>query len=109
MGTTLVTTSTAVVILSTSFVSNDLIVVGLMMSEVSVNFKVLLFTIVIGAAVSVIFSTSVTFSVCVTFSVTFSVILSTTVTLLTRISGTVTGGGVLTVSFSVAYVDSCYT
>lgn len=113
MGTTLVTTTTAVVILSTSFVLIDSIVVGLKILEVSVNFKVLLISIVTGAAVLVIFSISVTFSVtfwvCVTFSVTFSVIFSTTVTLLTRISGTVTGGGVLTVSFGVAYVDCCYT
>lgn len=103
----MVTITTAVVILLTSFVSIDSIVVGLMILEVSVNFKVLFFSIVTGAAVTVIFSVSVTFSV--TFCVTFTVIFSTTVTLLTRVSGTVTGGRVLTVSVGVAYVDSCYT
>lgn len=105
----MVSTTTAVVILSTSFVLIDSTVVGLMILEVSVNFKVLFFSMVTGAAVLVIFSMSVTFSVTFWVCVTFSVIFSNTVTLLTRTSGTVTGGRVLTVSFGVAYVDICYT
>ena len=66
----MVTTTTAVVIFSTSFVPIDSIVVGL----ISVNFKVLFFSIVTGAAVLVNFSTSVTLSVTFWVSVTFSVI-----------------------------------
>lgn len=108
MGTTLVTTTTAVVVLSISFVPIDSTVVGLITLEVSVNFKVLFFSIVTGASVLVNFSTSVTVSVTFWVCVTFSVIFSTTVTLLTRVSGTVTGGRVLTVSFGGAMVDCCF-